>query len=241
MLTSHCPHPPNTLDEVRLRILFAEDDRMLADAVARALTQSAHIVDVARNGEEANHALGINEYDLVVLDLGLPKIDGFDVLRRLRARRSTVPVIVVTARDALDDRIQGLDLGADDYLTKPFHLSELEARIRALLRRAHAGAASELEHGRLRLDLAGRRLFGDGQPIDLSAREFGVLELLLVRTARVVTRQQIRDHLYGWEDTSSSNGVEVFIHRLRRKLEPFGVEIRTVRGMGYLVEKADGQ
>jgi len=227
------------LNEVALRILFAEDDRMLADAVARALTQSAHSVDVARTGEEADHALSVNQYELVVMDLGLPKLDGFDVLRRLRARRSTVPVIVVTARDALADRIQGLDLGADDYLTKPFHLSELEARIRALLRRAHAASASELVHGRLKLDLAGRRVFGDEQPIDLSAREFGVLELLLVRVARVVTRQQIRDHLYGWEDTSSSNGVEVFVHRLRRKLAPYGVEICTVRGMGYLVEKAD--
>lgn len=222
-----------------MRILFAEDDRMLADAVERALTQAAHSVDVARTGEEADHALSTSEYELVVLDLGLPRIDGFDVLRRLRSRRSTVPVIVVTARDGLEDRIHGLDLGADDYLTKPFHLSELEARIRALLRRAHSGTSSELVHGRLRLDLAGRRVFGDGQAIELSAREFGLLELLLVRAARVVTRQQIRDHLYGWDDTSSSNGVEVFVHRLRRKLEPFGVEIRTVRGMGYLVEKAD--
>jgi two-component system OmpR family response regulator len=222
-----------------LRILLAEDDRMLADAVSRALTQSAHSVDVACSGDEADHALRTNQYELVVLDLGLPGVDGFDVLRRLRARRSAVPVIVVTARDALDDRIHGLDLGADDYLTKPFHLSELEARIRALLRRAHAAASSELLHGRLRLDLAGRRVYGDDRPLDLSAREFAVLELLLVRASRVVTRQQIRDHLYGWDDTSSSNGVEVFVHRLRRKLEPYGVEIRTVRGMGYLVERAD--
>lgn len=212
---------------------------MLADAVERALSQAAHSVDVARTGEEADHALSTNQYDLVVLDLGLPRIDGFDVLRRLRSRRSTVPVIVVTARDALEDRVHGLDLGADDYLTKPFHLSELEARIRALLRRAHAGSTSELVHGRVTLDLAGRRVFGDGQPIDLSAREFGVLELLLVRVAQVVTRQQIRDHLYGWEDTLSSNGVEVFVHRLRRKLEPYGIEIRTVRGMGYLVERVE--
>lgn len=214
---------------------------MLADAVSRALTQSAHSVDVARTGDEADHALRTNQYELVVLDLGLPKVDGFDVLRRLRARRSTVPVIVVTARDSLDDRIHGLDLGADDYLTKPFHLSELEARIRALFRRAHAAASSELVHGRLRLDLAGRRVYGDDRPLELSAREFAVLELLLVRIARVVTRQQIRDHLYGWDDTSSSNGVEVFVHRLRRKTEPYGLDIRTVRGMGYLVERADVQ
>jgi len=224
-----------------MRILLAEDDRMLANAIARALTQAAHTVDVARTGDEADHALSCNEYELVALDLGLPKLDGFDVLRRLRARRSTVPVIVITARDAVEDRIHGLDLGADDYLVKPFQLSELEARIRALLRRAHAGTASELVHGRLRLDLGGRRVFADGQPLDLSAREFAVLELLLVRASRVVTRQQIRDHLYGWEDNSSSNAVEVFVHRLRRKLEPFGVTVRTVRGMGYLVEKPDAR
>lgn len=213
---------------------------MLGDAVARALGQAAHAVDVARTGEEADHALTCGEYELVILDLGLPRMSGFDVLKRLRGRRSTVPVIIVTVRDALSDRVQGLDLGADDYLTKPFHLSELEARIRALIRRAHAAASSELVHGRLKLDMSGRRLFGDQQPIDLSARELAVLELLLLREARVVTKQQIRDHLYGWDDTSSSNGVEVFIYRLRRKLESSGVDIRTVRGMGYVIEKPSG-
>jgi two-component system OmpR family response regulator len=221
-----------------MRILLVEDDAMLADAIARALTQSAHAVDVARTGEEGDHALVCGEYELVVLDVSLPRMSGFDVLKRLRARRSTVPVIIVTVRDALEDRVHGLDLGADDYLTKPFHLSELEARIRALIRRAHAGASSELVHGRLKLDMGGRRLFYDEQPVDLSARELAVLELLLLRESRVVTKQQIRDHLYGWDDTSSSNGVEVFIYRLRRKLAPLGVDIRTVRGMGYLIEKA---
>jgi len=210
---------------------------MLADAVARALVQSAHAVDTARTGEEADHALVCGEYELVILDVGLPRMSGFDVLKRLRARRCAVPVIVVTVRDALADRVHGLDLGADDYLTKPFHLSELEARIRALIRRAHAGASSELVHGRVTLDMGGRRLFCDQQPVDLSARELAVLELLLLRESRVVTKQQIRDHLYGWDDTSSSNGVEVFVYRLRRKLEPLGVDIRTVRGMGYLIEK----
>jgi two-component system OmpR family response regulator len=220
-----------------LRVLLVEDDVMLGDAVARALGQAAHAVDVAHTGEEADHALTCGEYELVILDLGLPRMGGFEVLKRLRGRRSTVPVIIVTVRDALGDRVQGLDLGADDYLTKPFHLSELEARIRALIRRAHAAASSELVHGRLTLDMSGRRLFGDQQPIDLSARELAVLELLLLRESRVVTKQQIRDHLYGWDDTASSNGVEVFIYRLRRKIEPFGVDIRTVRGMGYLIEK----
>ena len=220
-----------------MRILLVEDDVMLAEAITRALTQSAHAVDNARTGEEADHALAISNYDLVVLDVGLPQIDGFEVLRRLRARRSTVPVLMLTVNDALEDLVTGLDLGADDYLTKPFRLSELEARVRALIRRAHASASSDLSHGRLRLDMAGRRLYLDGQPMELSARELAVIELLLLREGKVVTKQQIVDHLYGWEDASSSNAVEVFVHRLRKKLEGSGVTIATVRGMGYLVEK----
>lgn len=211
---------------------------MLADAVARALTQSAHAVDIARSGEDADRALSAIVYDLVVLDLGLPGLDGFDVLKRVRARRSTVPVIILTVRDSVSDRITGLDLGADDYLTKPFHLSELEARVRALIRRANAGASSELLHGRLRLDMAGRRLYCDAQPVDLSARELAVVELLLLKEGRVVTKQQIVDHLYGWEEGSSSNAIEVFVYRLRRKLEHTGVVIRTVRGMGYMIERS---
>lgn len=211
---------------------------MLADAVARALSQSAHAVDVARTGDEADRALGAIAYDLVLLDLGLPKLDGFDILRRLRDRRSTVPVIILTVRDSVDDRITGLDLGADDYLTKPFHLSELEARVRALIRRSNARASSELIHGRLRLDMAARRLYCDSQPVDLSARELAVVELLLLKQGRVVTKQQIVEHLYGWEDSSTSNAIEVFIYRLRKKLETSGIDIRTVRGMGYMIEKA---
>ncbi len=220
-----------------MRILLVEDDVMLAEAVTRALTQSAHAVDNARTGEEADRALATSHYDLVLLDVGLPQIDGFEVLRRLRARRSTVPVLMLTVNDALEDLVTGLDLGADDYLTKPFRLSELEARVRALIRRAHAGTSSELVHGRLRLDMAGRRLYLDDKPMELSLRELAVIELLLLREGKVVTKQQIVDHLYGWEDVSSSNAVEVFIHRLRRKLEGSGVTIATVRGMGYLIEK----
>jgi two-component system OmpR family response regulator len=220
-----------------MRILVAEDDAMLADAVARALSQSAHAVDIAHSGEDADRALAAIEYDLVLLDLGLPGLDGHEVLKRLRARRSRVPVLVLTVRDSVSDRIAGLDLGADDYLTKPFHLAELEARVRALIRRANAAASAELVHGRLRLDTAGRRLFCDSTPVELSARELAVVELLLLREGRVVTNQQIVDHLYGWEDASTSNAVEVFIYRLRRKLEHTGVDIRTVRGMGYMIER----
>ncbi len=220
-----------------MRILLVEDDVMLAEAVMRALTQTAHAVDCARTGEEADSALITNQYDLVLLDVGLPKIDGFEVLRRLRARRSIVPVLMLTVNDTPEDLVTGLDLGADDYLTKPFRLSELEARVRALIRRAHSSASSDLTHGRLRLDMAARRLYLDDQPIELSLRELAVIELLLLREGKVVTKQQIIDNLYGWEDVSSSNTVEVFIHRLRKKLEASGATITTVRGMGYLLEK----
>ncbi|MGE0875397.1 MAG: response regulator [Burkholderiales bacterium] len=222
-----------------MRILLAEDDAMLAGAVTRALRQSAHTVHAAASGDEADAALSCNEYDLVLLDLGLPRLDGFEVLKRLRQRRCTVPVMVLSVRDTLEDRVAGLDLGADDYLTKPFHLSELEARVRALIRRSHAGAGTALVHGNLRLDPAARRLFCAGQPIELTVREFAVIELLLLREGRVVTKQQISDHLYGWDEVSSSNAVDVFVYRLRRKLQGSGTDIRTVRGMGYLIDKAD--
>ena len=220
-----------------MRILLVEDDAMLAEAVMRALTQSAHSVDVSRTGEAADHALLTSQYDLVILDIGLPQIDGFEVLKRMRQRRSAVPVLILTVNDAPEDRVTGLDLGADDYLTKPFHLSELEARVRALIRRSHSSSSSGLVHGRLRLDMAGRRLYCDEQPLDLSARELAVIELLLLKEGKVVTKQQIVDHLYGWDDVSTSNAVEVFVYRLRKKLEVSGVDIRTVRGMGYLIEK----
>jgi len=213
---------------------------MLSDAIARALTQCAHVVDVSYDGEEADRALATYEYGLVLLDIGLPSINGFEVLKRLRLRRNPVPVLVLTVRESIEDRISGLDLGADDYLAKPFHLSELEARVRALIRRAHASASSMLVHGRLRLDMAGRRLYCDDQPVELSVRELAVIELLLLKEGKVVTKQQIVDHLYGWEDASNSNAIEVFVYRLRKKLDASGTDIRTVRGMGYLIEKHAG-
>ncbi|MGH8688530.1 MAG: response regulator [Burkholderiales bacterium] len=221
-----------------MRILVVEDDAVLAAALTRALNQTAYAVDLAGNGEEANAALDSAAYDLVVLDLALPKIDGLEVLRRLRARRLQVPVLVLSARDSLDDRVAGLDLGADDYLTKPFDLPEFEARVRALMRRGQRQATNQVRHGLLRLDLEARRIFHDGRPIELSAREMAVMELLMSRQGRVVTKEQIVDHVFGWGEDVGSNAVEVCMHRVRRKLEPFGVEIRTVRGMGYLLEKA---
>jgi two-component system OmpR family response regulator len=220
-----------------MRILVVEDDAVLAAALTRALNQSAYAVDLVGDGEAANHALTTTAYDLVVLDIALPKVDGLSVLRRLRDRRSQTPVLILTARDTLEDRVTGLDLGADDYMTKPFDLPEFEARVRALIRRGHNTPGSSMIHGRLRLDVAGRRLFHDDQPIEMPARELALIELLLARQGRVVSKEQMIDHLFGFGDDVGSNAIEVYVHRVRRKLEPLGIEIRTVRGMGYLLDK----
>ena len=220
-----------------MRILVVEDDAVLAAALTRALNQSTYAVDLVDNGDSANAALDSGSYDLVVLDLALPKVDGLNVLRRLRDRRSRVPVLILSARDSLDDRVKGLDLGADDYITKPFDLPEFEARVRALVRRGQHRATNVLHHGRLELDLEARRAFHDGKAIDFSARELAVIELLMSRQGRVVTKEQLVDRVFGWGEDIGSNAIEVCLHRVRRKLEPYGIEIRTVRGMGYLLEK----
>src|SRR3954469_6896135 len=220
-----------------MRILIVEDDPVLADGLTRSLRQSEFAVDCARDGEEADHILTAQNYDLVILDLGLPKLDGFDVLKRLRRRAAAVPVLVLTARDALSDRVKGLDLGADDYLTKPFDLPELEARVRALIRRGQSGGGSLLAHGPLTLDTTGRRATLAGASLELSAREIGVLEVLMLRSGRVVNKEQLAEQLYGWDEEVGANAIEVYVHRLRKKLEPAGVAIRTIRGLGYLLEK----
>jgi len=222
-----------------MRILLVEDDTVLSDALSRALVQSAYAVDVVETGEDADRALAMDIYDLAILDIGLPGLSGLDVLRRLRARRSRVPVLMLTALDTLRDRVRGLDLGADDYLSKPFDLPELEARVRALLRRGSVNAAPFLRHGRLSFDTVGRRVFYDKTPIELSARELAVLELLLMREGRVVSKEHMVNHLYGWDEEVGANAIEVYVHRIRKKLEPLGCEIRTVRGMGYLMERLD--
>ncbi len=221
-----------------MRILVVEDDAVLAAALTRALSQATYAVDLVDNGDAANAALDTGSYDLVVLDLALPKVDGLSVLRRLRDRRSHVPVLILSARDSLDDRVKGLDLGADDYITKPFDLPEFEARVRALVRRGQHRATNVLRHGSLELDLEARRAFHEGKPIDFSARELAVMELLMSRQGRVVTKEQMVDRVFGWGEEVGSNAIEVCVHRVRRKLEPYGIEIRTVRGMGYLMEKA---
>jgi two-component system, OmpR family, response regulator len=222
-----------------MRMLVVEDDAVLAAALTRALGQAGYVVDLVDNGESANEALQGDAYDLVVLDLALPRLDGLAVLRRLRDRRSQVPVLILTARDTLDDRVAGLDLGADDYMTKPFDLPELEARVRALIRRGQYSAGASMTHGHLRFDPAARRLFYEDQPVEMSARELALTELLLSRQGRVVSKEQIIDQLFGFGEDVGSNAIEVYVHRVRRKLEPLGVEIRTVRGMGYLLDKPE--
>jgi two-component system OmpR family response regulator len=220
-----------------MHILIVEDDPVLSDGLTRSLRESDYAVDSATDGAEADQILSTHSFDLVILDLGLPKLEGYEVLRRLRRRGSKTPVLILTALDALEDRVKGLDLGADDYLTKPFDLPELEARVRALIRRGQSGGGSLLSHGALTLDIAGRRALLDGEPLELSAREIGVLEVLMLRSGRVVNKDQLAEELYGWDEEVSANAIEVYVHRLRRKLEPAGVTIRTIRGLGYLLEK----
>lgn len=220
-----------------MRILIAEDDPVLADGLTRTLRGNDYAVDCVKDGAAADHALSTQTYDLAIVDLGLPRIDGFEVIKRLRRRSPTPPVLILTARDALQDRVRGLDLGADDYLTKPFQLPELEARVRALIRRGTAGGSALIANGKLQFDTTGRRVLLDGQPLELSARELGVLEVLMTRCGRVVSKDQLAEKLYGWDEDVGANAIEVCVHRLRKKIEPSGVTVRTIRGLGYLMEK----
>ena len=219
-----------------MRILLAEDDRIIADGLCRSLRKAGYAIDCAYTGIDADTALMTNVYDLVILDLGLPRLPGLDVLRRLRARQSSTPVLILTALDGIDDRVKGLDLGADDYMAKPFELPELEARVRALSRRS-SGTTRLIQCGLLTFDQNDRCALVNGQMLDLSARELGLLEILLLRTKRLVSKDQLVDPLCGWGEEVSHNAIEVYIHRLRKKLEATGVNITTVRGLGYYLEK----
>ncbi len=216
-----------------MRLLVAEDDPILADALAHALRAGGHAVDGVADGAAADAALASSSFDVVVLDIGMPRMDGLEVLRRLRARRSRVPVLILTAHDSTEERVRGLDLGADDYLAKPFELAELEARIRALARRAGHGGQAIVVHGPLTFDTVGRVARLGDEIVELSARELGLLEILLAREGRLVSKEQIVNHLCRWDEEVSDNAVEVYMHRLRKKLEPGGVRISTLRGLGY--------
>lgn len=220
-----------------MRLLLVEDDLLLADGLARALRQSGYLVEIANDGRVAEHWMEMGEFDLIILDLGLPGMDGSEILQRLRARKQRMPVLVMSAREALEERVRLLDLGADDYLVKPVALAELEARVRALIRRGQASPEPTLALGRLTLDTVGKRAWLDDEALDLTAREWASLEFLALRVNRIVSKEQIMQSLYGWEEDITPNAVEKFVSRLRTKLEPAGLVIRTVRGLGYYLEK----
>jgi two-component system OmpR family response regulator/two-component system response regulator QseB len=219
-----------------MRILLVEDDRLLGDGLKAGLTQAGYAVDWLRDGETAVAALSTESFAAMVLDLGLPKRDGLSVLQWLRERRDATPVLILTARDQLEDRVRGLDLGADDYVLKPFDLDEIAARLRALVRRAHGRPQPVLSLGDIELDPAARTVTRAGQPVELTPREFDLLHLLLENAGRVLTRRALEEQLYAWNDAVDSNALEVHIHHLRKKL---GNElIRTVRGVGYMASAA---
>ena len=218
-----------------MRILLVEDDPQLGDGLAVGLRQAGFAADWVRDGRAADLALETETFDLVVLDLGLPRLAGIDVLKRARERGRTLPVLILTARDATGDKVAGLDAGADDYLVKPVDLEELAARIRALTRRSAGRAAPLLTRGDLALDPAAHSVTLAGQPVDLASREFSLLQILLENTGRVLSRSQLEQSIYGWNEEPGSNALEVHIHHLRRKL---GSElIRTLRGVGYSIPK----
>jgi two-component system, OmpR family, response regulator len=219
-----------------MRILLVEDDAMLGGAVDTALKDSAYAVGWVRDGEAAAGTASNIDYDLALLDLGLPKRDGLSVLKHFRALRRPLPVIIITARDAVQDRIAGLDLGADDYLVKPFEVSELMARMRAVLRRQGSGVPSTLTNGVVSLDPATRMATIEGEPVRLTSREFALLRALLTRPGLILSRSEIEDRIYGWNEEVESNAVEFLIHSLRKKLG--STVIRNVRGLGWMVERA---
>jgi two-component system OmpR family response regulator len=224
-----------------MQILLAEDDDVLSDGISSALRQHGYTVQVFDNGLDAQQAVTTTNFDLLILDIGLPRLDGLSVLQRARQQNKTLPILMVTARDGLNDRVTGLDLGADDYITKPFDLPELEARVRALLRRSIRDKDEDLFLGELHFDIKGRRAFVKGQSLELSAREFAVLEYLMVRVGRVVNKEQLMESIFGWDDEVTYNAIEVNVHRLRKKLESANVEIRTIRGLGYLLDLTNDQ
>jgi len=224
-----------------MRLLIVEDDASLASGLRRILEAEGHAVELSLRGEDAVLAASQERFDLVILDIGLPQMDGFEVLRRLRAAEKPVPVLVLTARDAVEDRVRGLDLGADDYMVKPFAMPELTARVRALLRRSQTHGGPRIAHGPLMLDTLARRASLRGEPLELAAREWAVLEVLLAKTEKIVSKESIIQAVARWDEELSPNAIEVYVSRLRSKLEPAGIRIRTVRGFGYMLEefKAD--
>lgn len=220
-----------------MRILLAEDDLPLAEALTALLTGAGYAVDCVHDGLSAEDLAAAEAFDLVILDLNLPGLDGLGVLRSIRARRNQAAVLILTARGASGDRVKGLDLGADDYVTKPFDVKEFEARVRSLLRRQAGLRASTIDLGAVTFDLVARQFRSGGEVLDLPARELALLELLFTRAGRVVTREAIVQSLTSLDDELSGNAIEQYISRLRRRLAPLGLNLRTARGLGYFLEK----
>ena len=218
-----------------MRVLLVEDDRMIGEAVQQALQEATYAVDWVRDGQMALTTLDTQDYGLVLLDLGLPKKDGLEVLRAIRSKDNPVPLLVITARDTVEDRIRGLDGGADDYVLKPFNMAELLARMRAVIRRKGGIAGPLLSNGVLSLDPVTREVSFNGEPTRLSAREFSLLHALMVRPGAILSRAELEDRIYGWNEEVESNAVEFLIHSLRKKLGSDAV--KNVRGMGWMVSK----
>ena len=216
-----------------MRILLIEDDPLIGTAIEQALKDSQYSVDWTKDGHAGLAAATSHDYSVILLDLGLPKKDGVEVLKTLRDRHNSIPIIITTARDGVEDRIQGLDLGADDYLIKPFRIAELQARIRAVTRRNNGAARSLLECGDLQLDNASGEIFKNGERIPLSAREFTVMRILMLRPGRLYSKTELEDQVYGWNEEVASNALEVIIHGLRKKLGKSA--IKNIRGLGWMV------
>ena len=219
-----------------MRILISEDDGALAEALQFSLSQAGYAVDWVANGAAADEALKDDVFGLLILDLGLPKLDGFEVLRRLRARNPVMPVLILSGREKPEEKVMGLDLGADDYLVKPFSLGELQARVRALLRRGQGGVTPVITYGELNFDTIGRTVSIHGKTLQLSVHEIGVIEILLHRFGRVVSKEQLVEQLYSYDKEVSHNAIEVYVHRLRKKIAGAGVTVRTLYGRGYLLD-----
>lgn len=222
-----------------MRLLLVEDDLMVASGIKLGLADAGYTVDWVGSAERAEQALDKDSFDAAILDIGLPGEDGLALTRHIRERGLTLPVLILTARDALHDRVQGLDLGADDYMVKPFELPELLARLRALLRRSQAATSAVLSFGALEMDTAHRRVTLAGQPVELGPREWTVLEYMLMQTPKPVAKDKLLATLTGWDKEITPNAIEVYVSRLRAKLEPAGIAVRAIRGFGYRLEGAD--
>ena len=222
-----------------MRILIVEDDETLGTAMTQSLVHAGYATDLTTCVADALHALSVENFDALVLDLGLPDGDGYDVVRNLRTEGKAIPVLILTARDAVEDRVQGLDLGADDYVVKPAALAELQARLRALIRRSSGSSSPRLNLGRLELDMPGKRAYVAGRAMDFSAREWSVLEYLATHSRRIVSKEQLIQAITAWDQELSANAIEAYVHRVRNKIEGSGVNIRTIRGLGYMLEEPE--